>query len=207
MAKDLKTIETFEEGRDLYLEIAQEITGKPEEECREFRETVKIIVLGLINGMSEYSVHEKINEEIGVNMSLEEVRLLINRFFELHPSIKHWRDESVREARTKGFISTPLGRYLHVDEDTKTTTLFNFPIQGTGADGFKMALLDLQDRLKGMDAKCVHTMHDEIIVEAKAEIAEKVAGILEECMIKPFEPLVPFVPFKVELKIQDSWGF
>jgi DNA polymerase-1 len=121
LADDLRTIETFKEERDLYLEIAQEITGKPEKECREFRKMAKIIVLGLMNGMSEYSVHEKINEDIGVNMSLEEVRLLINRFFELHPSIKYWRDNSVREARTKGFISTPLGRYLHVDEDTKTT--------------------------------------------------------------------------------------
>jgi hypothetical protein len=36
-----------------------------------------------------------------------------------------------------------------------------------------------------MDATIVHTMHDEIILEAKAEIAEEVARILEECMIKP----------------------
>ncbi len=56
-----------------------------------------------------------------------------------------------------------------------------------------------------MDATLVHTMHDEIIVEAKAEIVEEVAGILEECMIKPFEALVPSVPFKVELRIQDRW--
>jgi len=58
-----------------------------------------------------------------------------------------------------------------------------------------------------MDATIVHTMHDEIILEAKAEIAEEVARILEECMIKPFEALVPSVPFKVELRIQDSLGF
>jgi DNA polymerase I-like protein with 3'-5' exonuclease and polymerase domains len=50
-------------------------------------------------------------------------------------------------------------------------------------------------------------MHDEMIVEAKAEIAEEVTGILEECMIKPFEALVLSVPFKVELRIQTSWGF
>ena len=69
-----------------------------------------------------------------------------------------------------------------------------------------MALLDLEEELKGMGAQIVHTMHDEIIVEAKDEIARKVAEILEECMIKPFETLVPSVPFKVELRIQSSWG-
>jgi DNA polymerase-1 len=56
LASDLRTIETFKEGRDLYLQIAQEITGKPEEECREFREMAKIIVLGLINGMSDWKI-------------------------------------------------------------------------------------------------------------------------------------------------------
>jgi len=70
-----------------------------------------------------------------------------------------------------------------------------------------MALLDLDEKLKTMDAKVVHTMQDEIIVEVKDEISEKVAAVLEECMIRPFEALVPSVPFKVELRIQDSWGF
>jgi DNA polymerase I-like protein with 3'-5' exonuclease and polymerase domains len=50
-------------------------------------------------------------------------------------------------------------------------------------------------------------MHDEIIVEAKAEVVEEVAGILEQCMIKPFETLVSSVPFKMEVRIRDSWGF
>ena len=70
-----------------------------------------------------------------------------------------------------------------------------------------MALLDLDERLKEMDARIVHTMQDEIIVEVKDELAAEIAGILEECMIRPFEALVPSVPFKIDLRIQDSWGF
>jgi DNA polymerase-1 len=58
-----------------------------------------------------------------------------------------------------------------------------------------------------MDAKVVHTIHDEFIVEAKADIAEEVACILKDCTLKPFEALLPSVPFKVELEVQDSWGF
>ena len=156
----------------------------------------KIIVLGLINGMSEYSTQSRINEKIGLNLQAGDVKV-IERFFELHPNIDIWRDESVKGARSKGSISTGLGRYLDVTQETKTTTLYNFPVQGTGADGFKMALLDLDERLEGMDAKVVHTMQD--------EISEKVADILEECMIKPFEALVPSVPDEVELRIQDRW--
>ena len=65
-----------------------------------------------------------------------------------------------------------------------------------------MALLDLDERLDGMDAQIVHTMHDEIIVEARAEIAEKVAGILEDCMIKPF-----LKHWFLLFHSRSSWGF
>ena len=58
-----------------------------------------------------------------------------------------------------------------------------------------------------MDALIVHPIQDEIIVEAKDKIAGEAAGILGECMIKPFKTLIPSVPFKVELSIRDFWGF
>jgi DNA polymerase I-like protein with 3'-5' exonuclease and polymerase domains len=49
-------------------------------------------------------------------------------------------------------------------------------------------------------------MHDEIIAEARVEIAEKVADILKESMVKAFEKLLPGVPFKVNMRIQETWG-
>jgi len=51
----------------------------------------KIIVLGLINGMSEYSTQSRINEKIGLNLPAGDVKV-IERFFELHPNIDIWRD-------------------------------------------------------------------------------------------------------------------
>jgi DNA polymerase-1 len=60
--------------------------------------------------------------------------------------------------------------------------------------------------LNGLDARIVNTMHDEIIVEARVEIAERVADILKESMVKAFEKLPPGVPFKVNMRIQETWG-
>jgi DNA polymerase-1 len=57
-----------------------------------------------------------------------------------------------------------------------------------------------------MDARIVNTMHDEIIVEARGEIAEKVTDIVGESMVKAFEKLPAGVPFKVNMKIQKTWG-
>ena len=44
-------------------------------------------------------------------------------------------------------------------------SLYNYPVQGTAADGFKLALIDLNDQLAGQDARIVHILHDEVIVE------------------------------------------
>lgn len=70
-------------------------------------------------------------------------------------------------------------------------------IQGTAADGFKMALIDLEKQLAGLHAKIVHIMHNEIIVDAKEEIAADVAVIVKECMERAFAGIIPEVHFVV----------
>jgi DNA polymerase-1 len=75
------------------------------------------------------------------------------------------------------------------------------------AGEFKIALIYLDEKLKDSDAQIVHILHDEVIVEVKANIADDdVAKIVKTCMEGAFEKLIPNVPFKVEPEIKDSWG-
>jgi len=60
------------------------------------------------------------------------------------------------------------------DED-KENSICNHPVQGSGADGFKMALVELDRQLVGHDAQIVHILHDEIIVEVREDIAGDLA--------------------------------
>jgi len=80
------------------------------------------------------------------------------------------------------------------------------PIQGTAADGFKIALIDLDDQIAGKDARIVHILHDEVIVEARVDFVESVAVTVKNCMEKAFCDILPEVPFVVEPEIRDSWG-
>jgi DNA polymerase I-like protein with 3'-5' exonuclease and polymerase domains len=59
--------------------------------------------------------------------------------------------------------------------------------------------------LNGLDARIVHTQHDEIIIEARDGIEDQVEAIVKECMERGFEKIIPEVPFVVEPKIADSW--
>ncbi|MGO9417615.1 MAG: hypothetical protein ACLP51_21065, partial [Syntrophobacteraceae bacterium] len=62
--------------------------------------------------------------------------------------------------------------------DAGDRSLFNLPVLANGADGFKLALYLISCGLQGVDARIVHTQHDEIIVEARDDIAGQVQGIV-----------------------------
>jgi len=168
-----------------------------------FRNIFKTIVLGLNYGMTEYSIYDDLINK-GITVALDEVREFVKKYKELYPGIFKWREQTVVEAKSQGCITTQLGRRMKVSDDTKDTSLYNFPVQGTAADGFKQALVLLDGKLEDLGAMIVHTLHDEIIVEAKEGIAEKVKVIMEDCMVEAFSKLE--VQFKVEIRIQNTWS-
>ena len=69
-----------------------------------------------------------------------------------------------------------------------------------------MALVDLDRRLAGQDARIVHILHDEIIVEVREDIADDLAVVVKDCMERAFTEIFPEVPFVVTPKIRDTWG-
>ena len=79
-------------------------------------------------------------------------------------------------------------------------------MQGTAADGFKLALIYLDNQLAGHDARIVHILHDEVIVEARDDIADAVAVTVKNCMERAFIKIIPEVSFVVEPEVKDSWG-
>ena len=69
-----------------------------------------------------------------------------------------------------------------------------------------MALVDLDRQLVGQDAQIIHVMHDEIIVEAREDLAAHVAAVAKKCIEITFTEIFPEVPFVVNPEIRDSWG-
>ena len=120
---------------------------------------------------------------------------------------------TVEEARRNGYITTLFGRRRSIPElraSNKMTQKFgervamNSPIQGTAADIIKIAMIRVFRRLKkeGVNARLVMQVHDELILEARREDAERAAQILREEM----EGAVSFsVAMTVEVKIGENW--
>ena len=80
----------------------------------------------------------------------------------------------------------------------------NSPIQGSAADIIKIAMLNVSKRLNesDIDAKLILQVHDELIIEARADQAEEAALILKEEMENAVQ--LP-IPLTVDLSIGDRW--
>jgi len=204
LSNDQAAFDLFKVGKDIYLETAYAITGNGLAINR-LRALGKEIVLGLNNGRSAYSIYEDL-ARLGFGYDLDDVQGMILRYNIAFSGMKAWRDEVVSSALDGGTISTPLGRALKVAKDVNVNSLINFPVQGTAADGFKLALIELDKQLNGKDARIVHILHDEVIVEARKDIADVLAVTVKDVMEQAFKYVLPEVPMVVEPIVRDSWG-
>jgi DNA polymerase-1 len=83
----------------------------------------------------------------------------------------------------------------------------NSPVQGTGADGLKVALALLWERRAQAPGACpVLVVHDEIVVECDHVQAEAAGAWLKATLVDAMAPLIEPVPVDVEVKIAPTWG-
>jgi DNA polymerase-1 len=116
-------------------------------------------------------------------------------------------------ARDQGFVSTLLGRRRYIPELTARNAslrqagermAINMPIQGTAADGIKIAMvrLDAAMRERGMRARMLLQVHDELVFETDDEELPALASLAREVM----EGALPLdVPLTVDLKVGADW--
>ena len=204
LSGDQAAIELFKAGKDIYLETARIIFGDVEH-LRNYREIGKGFVIGLINGESPWGICGRLNK-MGFYYDPDQVSFWVSLFYDRFPAVSAWITETVDKVKQTGIGTTKLGRLRKFSAEEKDNQMSNHPIQGAAADGFKLALIDLDEKLAGFDAKIVHIMHDEIIVEAREWVADEVAIIMKECMEGTFAEIFPEVPFVVNPEIRDTWA-
>ena len=106
-------------------------------------------------------------------------------------------------------LERPLTLLSHTLE--KPTDRLNGPVQGTGADGLKLALTPLWERRNQCPgAMPVLVCHDEIVDESTADQAADAEAWVEKTMIKGMAVIMNGmdevgVPVEVEARIAGSW--
>ncbi len=204
---DENMIRAFKEGRDLHRYTASLVLEKPEEEVtKEERQIAKAMNFGLIYGISARGLSEYARSSYGVELEIDAADVFRKKFFEHFHSFEEWHRKVKRELKEKEEIrgTTLMGRPYRA---TTFTDAVNYPIQGTGADLLKLAVLmfDMELRREGVEAKLVNLVHDEIVVECPRESAQKVEGLLREAMIKAGRIVLGSVPVEVESTVDSRW--
>jgi len=116
-------------------------------------------------------------------------------------------------ARDQGFVTTLLGRRRYLPELTARNgalrsagerMAINMPIQGTAADGMKLAMvrMDAALRERSMRSQMLLQVHDELVFETDADELPALAALAKEIM----EGALPLdVPLEVDLKAGENW--
>jgi DNA polymerase I len=198
----------FREDQDIHRATAAEVFGTPlAEVTAEQRRSAKAINFGLIYGMSAFGLAR----QLGIERSAAQE--YVNLYFERYPGVKRYMDETRKQAREDGFVTTVLGRRLHLPEIRSRNTqrrqyaersAINAPMQGTAADIIKLAMIRVADWLaKGeVDARLIMQVHDELVLEVAAADVDVLIGALDTLM---GEAVALTVPLKVQAAAGLNW--
>ena len=198
----------FLDGVDIHTVTASQVFNQPIEWVTpDLRSKAKAVNFGIVYGIGAFSL----SKDIGV--SVPKASEYIRSYLSKYSGIAHYMEQTVAKAKRDGYVETMFGRRRYIKElaaKNKNLQAFgervakNTPIQGTAADIIKIAMIKVYNRLKesGLDAKLILQVHDELIVEAKEDCAEKVALLLKEEMENAVKLTVPMT---VDVNIGKTW--
>lgn len=208
MAHVTNLIDAFNQGKDIHRHTAALVFGvKDEEVTPQMRSQAKAVNFGIIYGMSEF----RLSKDIG--MSISEARDFINKYFETYPEVKTYMDEVVETCKKQGYVSTLLNRKRYIPTINDKNFMvrqqaqryaMNTPIQGTGADVLKLAMIEVDKALKekNLKSQMILQVHDELIFDVFEDELEEVMSLVKEKMENCIKMDVPLI---VEGNYAKNW--
>jgi DNA polymerase-1 len=198
---DRALLDAYRRGEDLHVRTARQVLGI-ETVTKADRQLAKAINFGLLYGMGARGFRDYARSHYGLELTEEQAAGYRAAFFRAYPGLRRWH-QSVGDGACD--TRTLAGRRVRGVE--RFNEKLNLPVQGTGADGLKIALGLLWERRAACpDAAPVLAVHDEIVVECDAGGATATADWLKRCMTDALAPLIEPVPVEVEVTAGRTWG-
>lgn len=201
--------DAFISGVDIHTRTASELFGVTADNVTsEMRRVAKTVNFGVVYGITPFGLSE------ALNITPAEAKKYIDGYFGRHPGVKAYIEQTLRDAREKGYVMTMFGRKRSVPEiksqNSNTRALgerlaVNSPIQGTAADIIKIAMIRIGEslRAKGLKAKMILQVHDELVFELPENELDETMNLVKEKMERVVN--LP-VPLKVEIGHGKNWA-
>jgi DNA polymerase-1 len=205
LAADPGLLEAFASGTDIHRTVAAGVFGVPVAEVtRTQRERAKMVSYGLAYGMEAYGLARRLATGV------EEAAEIMSRYFGAFPAVRAYMDDTVAEARRRGYTRTAFGRIRPLPElsdrnfrvrQAAERQAMNAGIQGLAADLFKTALVRVDHALakEKHRSRLVLQVHDEVIVEVARDEKEFVGPVVQRALTGAADLSVP-------LEVSMAWG-
>lgn len=202
---DETMIKAFNDGDDIHTITASQVFNMPLQMVTPLmRNRAKAVNFGIVYGIGAFSLAK----DIGVSRA--EADRYIKEYLRHYSGVDSYMKSVVARAKENGYAETMFSRRRYLPELSSSNgnirafgerVARNMPIQGTAADIIKIAMVRVHERLvsEGMRSRLIMQVHDELIVEAPEDEAEKASAILGEEMENAAE-------LKVRLKADVHTG-
>lgn len=209
IAGDKKMLDAFRRGADIHTQTAADIWSIPEEKItKDQRRAAKAVNFGIIYGQGPRGLAES------ADISFDEARDFIDRYFLAYPSIREYLDSTKALAASQGFVETIFGRRRYLPDITSGVpqvraaaerAAINMPIQGSAADLIKIAMVRVHEVLQRNhpDVKLILQVHDELVFECPTDAVPTISRTIKEIMENVHKLTVPIV---VDLEAGKNWG-
>jgi DNA polymerase-1 len=208
LSRDPAFIEAFRQGGDIHRQTAALIFNvAPGDVTADMRARAKTVNFATIYGQGPVAL----SRQLGI--TLDDARGFIARYFERFSGVRAFLDRQIELARQQGYVETIFKRRRYIPEMKERNfnlraygerNAQNSPLQGSAADLIKLAMVRIHEaiRERGLAARMLLQVHDELVFEAPPEEVDVLAELVRDRM----ENVVPLeVPLVVDIGIGPNW--
>ena len=205
---DRHLIQAFKEGMDVHALTASKIFGVDiKDVTADQRRIAKTANFGIIYGISSFGLAQRLK------IGRAEAKKIIDDYFANFPAISSYIADTIAAAKETGYVETIFGRRRYLpDINSKNGTVralaernaINAPIQGTSADIIKLAMINVDKRIReeNLKSRMILQIHDELVFDA----AGPEVGLLEQIAREEMENVVSLsIPLTVECNHGNNW--
>ncbi|MDZ4177666.1 MAG: DNA polymerase I [Coriobacteriia bacterium] len=197
LSADEGLIEAFTSGEDFHAATAARVFGVPVDAVPpDLRARAKAVNFGIVYGQSAHGLADSLK------IVHSEAQAMIDRYYAAYPGVRRYLDDTVAAAHREGYAITLFGRKRRIPElksgnynlrSFGERTAMNHPMQGTAADIMKLAMIEVDRRLRGegLRAQMLLQVHDELVFECPADELDALSALAREAMSDVAELAVP----------------
>ncbi len=211
LSQDPSLTLAFQNGEDIHMRTAKFLFGEEVEITSHMRRIAKTVNFGVIYGITGFWLAKTLE------CNTWEAQKYVDAFYERYPGVRKYYDTLLEEARRNGYVETYFGRRRYipgVNDANKTMRsiaereAMNMPVQWTAADMIKIAMVELDARIREMwlTGSMILQVHDELVFDippSEMEIFEKlVREVMEWVLINSGE----YLPIIADISTGKNWA-